>query len=295
MTDDRACGATLVDRALAQYDLVGAHAAFLTESFNVLYRVDAAGRHYALRIGPAHRIHRRGVAEAEDALTTAARAAGVRAPRLVRSRAGAAAVEVDGRECVLFTWVDGAPLRPPASVADAADLATIAARLHSMPAVPRPPGALDARASVLLFEIADRLDEAGPQYGALFADARDRAQAAVDALTGARRLLHGDLTLRNVVRGPAGVAAVDFQDLFWGHVEQDLAHSLFSLTREDTGHRLTGAFRTSYERLAPWPFVDPGLLVARRLQMVNLALTLRREGLDEYVARHAQALRDASH
>jgi len=283
---------TRIGSALAHYDLVDPHVEFLTASFNSIHRVDAGGRGYVLRVGSTHRIHRRGVAEAEDALTTAARAAGVRAPRLVRTRAGAAAVEMDGRECVLFTWVDGAALRRPAAVADAAELGAIAALLHTMPAVSRPSGALDARSSVVLFEIPDRLDEAGPQYGSLFADARDRARAAIDTLTGERRLLHGDLTLNNVVRGPDGLAAVDFQDLFWGHVEQDLAHSLFSLARDDDGGRLTGAFRASYERISPWPFIDPGLLVARRLQLVNLALTMRRDGVDEYVARHASALRD---
>lgn len=108
-------------------------------------------------------------------------------------------------------------------------------------------------------------------------------------------MLHGDLTLNNVVRGRARIAVVDFQDITWGHDEQDVAVSLFGIARDDHAGELARAFRHGYESLRTWPDLDEGLLanlwLARRLQMVNLALTMRRPGLDEYVERHAAALR----
>lgn len=54
-----------------------------------------------------------------------------------------------------------------------------------------------------------------------------RAQCGLAALwtnaPGAPRLTHGDVTPSKVVRSRGPLAAIDFQDVTWGHVEQDVA------------------------------------------------------------------------
>jgi hypothetical protein len=77
-------------------------------------------------------------------------------------------------------------------------------------------------------------------------------------------------------------------------VQQDLANTLFSISRDDTDGSLALAFRAEYEVHRPWPELADALLedlfIARRLQMVNLALGMQRPGLAEYLDRHASAL-----
>lgn len=149
----------------------------------------------------------------------------------------------------------------------------------------------------------------------------------------AARVLHGDLTQANVVAPAAGgvpedpsatgahdddaeapaaseapatpgapavpapptLVPIDFQDLLWGHVEQDLAISLLRLARDDgTGERCA-AFKTGHEAVRPWPAPDPDLLAdlfaARRLQLVNINLVMGTAGSRMGVDLHLAALR----
>ncbi|WP_375502348.1 phosphotransferase enzyme family protein [uncultured Jatrophihabitans sp.] len=179
-------------------------------------------------------------------------------------------------------------------------LAVLSARLHdaSPPLPTAPPGALSAR-SVRYFDVPDLLSELPPPHRAVLTAARDRAAAAVEQLWQTSdtppRLVHGDLTPSNVVAHRGQLSAIDFQDLSWAHVEQDLAHSIYGVTRGvDLAAGLT-AFRAGYEQLRPWPQLDLALLTdlvaARRVSMVNLAVVGQRPGLAEYVERHADALR----
>jgi Ser/Thr protein kinase RdoA (MazF antagonist) len=293
-TDAGTAGAGLAERALQHYDLRDARPELLVESFNTIYRVHAAVGSFVLRVGPPYRIHRPGAAEAEAALIQQVSADRIAAPTVVRTRDGRAAVTVDDRDCMLLHWVPGRPVSRPTSVADAAGLGALAARLHAVPDTTRSDGALDGR-SVLLFDIPDHLGELGARYGSLFRDAYDRAHAAVERLyatPGAARTLHGDLTPNNVVRSSEGLVAIDYQDLLRGRVEQDLAHTLFALMRDDDADgRLVTAFRTAYERTRPWPEIDPDLFIARRLQLVNLVLFCGRDDLPNHLDRHAAALR----
>lgn len=239
------------------------------------------------------------------------------------------------RACMLLEWVPGEPVRRPCTVGQAAALGRVSAQLHDAApsALLLPPGVLDGR-DALAFAAPDLLDTVGHLAPVLRA-AHARAQDAVDDLWESRadagsaaRILHGDLTQANVVAPAAGgvledpcatgatdvddasapaaraaraasaaptLVPIDFQDLLWGHVEQDLAISLLRLARDDgTGERCA-AFRTGYEAVRPWPPLDPDLLAdlfaARRLQLVNINLVMGTAGSRMGVDLHLAALR----
>jgi Ser/Thr protein kinase RdoA (MazF antagonist) len=100
---------------------------------------------------------------------------------------------------------------------------------------------------------------------------------------------HGDLTFAD------GQSAIDFQDMMWGLEEQDLANTLFGLRRDDSDGTLVEEFRHAYTSNRPLPELDDALLkqlqIARRLQRVNLALTIRRPGIANFLNGHAAELR----
>lgn len=304
--------------ALHAYGLGDAPFAEVSTSHNTVYRVDAPEGRRALRVGPQRTVHRPGAAAAERALLDDLASRGAVVPRVVPTDDGAASVTVEvpelpgERACMLLTWVDGEPVTRPCTVAQARDLGRLSAELHDLApsALLLPPGALDGR-DALAFAVPDLLDTAGRLAPVLRA-AHERAQAAVDDLWEDRadsgtpaHVLHGDLTQTNVLTAdrPRTVPAegdeprlvpIDFQDLLWGHVEQDLAISLLRLSRDDETGERCAAFRAGYSAVRPWPALDDALLrdllAARRLQLVNLTLVLDRPGSDLALALHTAAL-----
>ena len=293
-------------QALTSYGLADVELRRVAESFNTVYRVTSGSSIYCLRVGPMQRVHRVGAAVAEANWTRQLAQAGLHVPRVIKALDGSPSVtvSVDGvpaeRECVLLNWTPGRPVRRPASVRDVIELAVLSSQLHD--AGPNrdtlPDGVLDAR-SALLFAIPNRLDELQDRFGSLFDDALGAAQAAINDLWHrAKRLpqfLHGDLTFNNVVRCADGMSAIDFQDMMWGLEEQDLANTLFGLRRDDPDGTLAEEFRQAYTSNRPWPELDDALFkqlqIARRLQMVNLALTIRRTGIANFLNGHAAELR----
>lgn len=227
-------------------------------------------------------------------------------PRIVLTEDGAASVRVavpgvpGQRECTLLTWRTGRALARPTGREDIADLAVLSAEFHrASPVLPnRPPGVLDGR-RVRHFQIPDLFDEAPHVNRAVFQAAVLRAQHGLDRLwenaPDAPRLIHSDLTPNNVLRSRGLLAAIDFQDMTWGHLEQDLANTLFGVTRGADVDETLPTFRSSYEQIRPWPGPDhellADLLAARRLEMANLALAMDRAGLPDYLERHPAALR----
>jgi Ser/Thr protein kinase RdoA (MazF antagonist) len=289
-----------VDSALREFGVRADAIDRLADSFNELFTVTSGKHRYVLRVGPALHVHEHDAAQEEAAWTDRLAAAGLTVPRLVRTRDGRAAVRVTDagvdRLCTLSTWVDGDTLTRPMSATDARELGELAARLHAAapPLSDRPAGALDGR-RVLLFRLPNLLPSAADAD--IFAAALARAQAAIDRLwarPNPAALMHGDLTASNVVRSAGGLVPIDFQDMFWGHRELDIAYSLFSYLRHDY-RTLAGAFRRGYQKYLPWPEFDaaglPDLFAARRLMMANLALALARPGAAEYLAFQASALR----
>jgi len=82
---------------------------------------------------------------------------------------------------------------------------------------------------------------------------------------------------------------IDFQDLFWGFEQQDLAITTAWFRSSDEPAPLLAAFREGYRTIRPWPEMsteDLGALVAGRwLNQLNIGLHVRNPGLDEFVAR----------
>ena len=297
--------------ALQRYEFGEHRLVPLTESFNAVFRVDCAAGSFLVRVGPGLRIHPVDAVRGEARWTRQLAGRGLLVPQLVRASDGAVSVRVtaddppNARECSVWTWVPGDPLTAPtvdapSTDADLRQLAELSAQLHdaSPPLTERPPDVLSAR-SVHYFDLPDRLPDLPLPHRAVLLAARDQAQQAIDVLwrtaDTAPRIVHGDLTPSNVVRYHGALAAIDCQDLSWAHVQQDLAHTIYGITRGVDLAAGLAAFRAGYERVRPWPGLDLGLLtdlvMARRVAMVNLAIARRRPGLAAYVERHAEALR----
>ena len=78
-------------------------------------------------------------------------------------------------------------------------------------------------------------------------------------------------------------------------MQQDLARTIYGLTRGVSVSATLESFRAGYQTVRPWPQLEDrllaDLLAARRLMMVNLAIGVGRPDLSEYTERHAQLLR----
>ncbi len=286
-------------RVLAPYGIdADVDLRFVAASFNTIFRVHQNPRSAALRIGPPERIHAERTEFVEAAWIRALRADKVAQPPDVietRDRSPVSFCSMPGvpaeRPCMLFEWVPGVTLSKRISVERLRGMGQLSARLHQHgadmpPSVQRSVLVAD---SVLYWRVENRLHELGP----MILEAFDRATASIEALWAAPpsppQLLHGDLTLNNVMVDGDRLIPIDFQDAVWGLDVQDLALSMVSLGRADSSDDLAAAFRLGYESVRPWPDLSPELLAtlcaARRLHQLNLSLTLRKPGLDAFVDR----------
>jgi Ser/Thr protein kinase RdoA (MazF antagonist) len=142
----------------------------------------------------------------------------------------------------------------------------------------------------LYLRVDDRLAELHPAYGTVLDEACDRVQEVFDALWRDQphppHLLHGDVQPKNVIADGGRVTLIDFQDLLWGFEILDVVIAL----RHDELD--ADAFRAGYESVRPWPDATPetiaALGVARYLNVLNFGLSVRKAGLDEFVARIAE-------
>lgn len=296
----------LVPQVLGHHDIAVARVRLVTEAFNTTFRIDATdGQRYALRVGATWRLHTDTIAEVEavwaDALATDT---DVRPPQVVRTRSGAPSVwaAADGvpepRECVLFTWQDGRPLRerlgdPALLGAAGAVLATLHDHARAFDSIAADQVLCADR--VCYFRLPQVL---AARCGTLFADGLAWAQDGVDALWRERgsqaQLLHGDVHPGNLLARRRSVVPIDFQDAVWGPQEHDLAITLNSLDSRDPAGALTAAFRRGYERRRCWPDIDADLLdrlqIARRLHVANFMLHVWPARATGYVADLADAL-----
>ncbi|MGI8679350.1 MAG: phosphotransferase [Jatrophihabitans sp.] len=106
-------------------------------------------------------------------------------------------------------------------------------------------------------------------------------------------MIHSDLTPNNVLLSRGRLAAIDFQDMTWGHVEQDLANSIFGITRGVAVEDCTRAFRSS-EQIRPWPNLPKscyGPLRRAPTRDGEPGVFMNRAGLVDYLEHHAVALR----
>jgi Ser/Thr protein kinase RdoA (MazF antagonist) len=298
--------------ALRRYDVAPRKVTLAAESFNSIFRVTTASAVYALRVGPALRIHPEGMPAVEAAWHRRLRRQGVCVPDVVANTDGGFATLVpDGRAedgsrtCVLFEWVAGRSLRTRMTGGRSAALGRLSARLQQDAAAWSPPGAADVLVAdrVLYWRLPDQLPAAAARFGfgTLFSDALGRAQSMLDSLWRSPphppRLLHGDLTPANVIVSPqGGLVPIDFQDAVRGFEVQDLSITVSALRRWPDGGRLVDAFRSGYGECRPWPDASPALfeslIIARGLHQMNLTLNISGiDGLESYVASHAERVR----
>jgi Ser/Thr protein kinase RdoA (MazF antagonist) len=296
--------------ALERYDLDVHHLRLMTNHLNGLFRVDATGGTYALRISePTWRDD----SELRSELSwlqalAAATDIGAPSPRPNRDDALITMVAADGvpepRRCVLFTWVPGVLLAERLTERNVERLGELSARLHAHAAKFTPPDGFTTRRLDRLFPRDEQVVLFARAHQHLFTRdgrrilerAMERAQAALDhRYAGPRgpRVIHGDLHHQNVKVARGRLRPVDFEDVIWGYPAQDIALTFYDFRyfTDPAVHDydlLCAWFRHGYERLAPWPEQYPGqietFLVARRIWVINWCL----QNLDE--ARNAAAL-----
>jgi Ser/Thr protein kinase RdoA (MazF antagonist) len=296
---------------LQGYDIDVAEVSFVTTAFNTVFRVDANdGSSYAFRVSPSLRIHDDLCEMAEAEWVTALRRdAEFPTPAVILTPAGfpvvfAASLRLRSRTGVLFDWVDGRTLRENMTAAGVHAAGKLAGRVHEHAAAhatrAAPEGVLVAD-RVLYFRLEERLGELTPTYGSVLTEAVDRAQRAVDRLwrepPHPPHLLHGDIQSGNVLVEDEQVSLIDFQDLIWGFEIHEVVIALQALAGQFPGDdALPAAFRAGYSQIRPWPEADEemvgALTAARHLNQLNLGLSVRKPGLDEFVARHAGAVLD---
>ena len=293
----------ILSNVIARHALTNAVVSYVKSSFNTIYRVLADQGEFMLRVSPPQRIHEPHVTQAEEAWTDRIREAGLAAPQMIRTLDGSAVVTEERgaeRQAVLFTWMDGTGFQWPLTPGQVELLGELSAQLHSAvsPNATRAPGVLDASRPIL-FAAPDLLSTAPSAHRALFRRRFSEAQACLREIWSTAheipRVLHFDLTPRNVLQLTDGrLAVIDCQDLAWGHRVQDIANTLYGITRGKLDETVTALFRAGYQRHAAWPDLDAGrlrqLFIARRIVMINLALILRRPGLAAYLDNHAAAL-----
>jgi Ser/Thr protein kinase RdoA (MazF antagonist) len=302
--------ARLAHGALEQYGVGDARVSLLKRTFNTLFRVvDSDGRKTALRVGARERIHTDETEAVEAAWLTALRAeTGIDAPLPIVNRSGsfltiAGATGVpEARRCVLFEWVRGRRLGDAMSPDLLATAGELLARMHEHGVRfergrPQPVIVADTVAS---FRIPDLIPRDDAEHGALFSEAVDRAQGAIDALWAhpphPPHILHGDFHPNNILAWRNRLTPLDFQDVLWGFEIQDVSMMIAVLERFPDATDLAAAMRAGYERVRPWPAADTELLTdlvaARHLSTLNLGYNLRRPNSSAFVAQHTAWLRN---
>jgi Ser/Thr protein kinase RdoA (MazF antagonist) len=307
--------AALARVALQQYGLGDARVSLLKRTFNTMFRiVGPGGTKYALRVGARERIHTDETEAVETAWLTALRAeTDVDVALPVTTRAGSPVTRVhaagvpEARACVLFEWARGRRLGEllDGGGSDRAlvhDAGALLARLHEHGATfeggaKQPVIVAD---NVISFRLPDLIPRVDADYGTLFAEAFDRAQAAIDALWARpphpAHLLHGDFHPNNILVWRNRLTPIDFQDALWGFEIQDISMTIAAFEHSPDPEGLAAALRAGYERVRPWPAHDAEMLgtliAARHLSMLNIGYNLRRPGFERFVAAHAEWLRE---
>jgi Ser/Thr protein kinase RdoA (MazF antagonist) len=289
----------LAREALARFGLAGAEVSGVAYRENMTFRVDGGGRgRFALRV---HQAHYRSDAAIESELAFMGELAkhGVATPELVPAADGSRFVVAESRavpeprQCDLFAWIDGRPLRAAGEAAplDAPELARAygevgrqaAAIANVAEAWDRPPGftrpAWDAegifgeRAHLGDFRKLPRLTGS---MRALLEALAERLRADLDAFgTTPDRygLGHGDLLPENIMVCADGIRLIDFDDCGEGWSLFELATAVFDLLGEPAFDPCLGAMLAGYRERRALPEAHlamlPAFLLARALSYLG--------------------------
>ena len=301
----------LAVRALERYDVAVARCSLVPQpydTYNTLFRVDTvSGPTLALRLSPEGTIHAPGseIAEAEW-LGALRRDTLLPVPELHTTTDGAFMVEIGSpdvpglRRCAVFGWLPGEPMSQHPTAGLAAKAGRISAALHQHGALHSPPSPSSVLVAdrVIYWRMASLLDELIPSYGSLFTEATERAQQVIDRLwhhpPHPAHLVHGDLTLYNIMSFRGRLTPIDFQDMIWGFELQDVAITIASLRSFDDADALVSAFFSGYTQVRPLPEHDietlEGLVAARQIDSLNYALYVRKPELDTVVPEMARLM-----
>jgi Ser/Thr protein kinase RdoA (MazF antagonist) len=300
----------LARAALGHYGLGDARVSLLKQAFNTTFRVvDSGGAKWALRVGARERIHTDETEAVETAWLTALRAdTNIDAPLPIANRSDSYVTSVgvtgvpEPRTCVLFEWSRGRRLGDSLSVERMERAGALLAQLHEHGAAfdggRRQPVIVGD--NVPVFQLPDRIPRDDARYGALFAEAVERAQTVIDELWAhpphPPHILHGDFHPNNILAWRDRLVPIDFQDALWGFEIHDIAIATMILGYYDDTESLAAALRTGYAAVRPWPADDSEvvneLTGARHLSVLNLGYNLRRPGIEEFIDRHAAWIRN---
>jgi len=301
----------LAGEALGHWDLRGAKLATAAYRENMTFRVNAGARgRFALRV---HQADYRSDAEIESELAfmSALRERGVRTPEVVPARDGALFVVAESaavpepRQCDLFEWIEGRPLRSSGEDAalateelaaayaevgrQAAAIANAAEGWRRPQGFARPvwdPGGIfgatahlgDWRKAASLTgeqrSLLDRLAERLREDLAAFGQAPDRFG-----------LCHGDFLPENLMVCDEGLRLIDFDDCGEGWYLFDFATGLFDLLGEPPYEACLTAMVAGYREHRALPDAHlarlPAFFLARALSWVGWSAThahLRKAG-----------------
>lgn len=256
----------LAERALSAYDLGPVRLSPVQQVSNAVYRVDAPGGRYALRVHNARWSDPGGVESELEWLWYVARSRLMAVSEPVPTRAGewVQSIEAPGvpgsRLCTLLTWVPGSRFGKRVTPGRIRRIGALMARLHSLStAFVSPSGFRRPRLNVAGLMGREALS---PGWHALTAEQRElfgRVEACLlqaAAELGEGRpvfgMLHGDFTLGNVLVGSSGrLALIDFDDCAWGYFAYELAVLLDWLEARPDYLSLRAALLGGYREVRP--------------------------------------------
>lgn len=251
--------------ALRAWDLRVDRARLVTNGYNAVFRVDAPGGPFALRVS----LPRRSDAElrAELDWLRALDADGVvEVPVPIATEAGepwavAGAPGVSGtRRCALFSWVPGRNLRSDDDEAGFARFGAAAAALHDHASRwRRPRGLLRIRSP---YPYPDEppvlLDQPlAPRVRSVYERALAATESALARVAADRPIVvHHDLRPNNVRVRADRLWVLDFDDCAVATPAQDLGTSAFQMRMSGCGTAQLRGFRRGYETVRAWPDED---------------------------------------
>lgn len=251
--------------ALRAWDLEVERVRLVTNGYNAIFRVDAVGGPFALRVNLPRRTDAELRAEL-DWLDALERAEAVQVPVAVPTAAGerwAVAVAPgvpEPRRCVLFRWVPGRNLRADDDAAAFVRFGAAAAALHEhasrwrRPRGPRPirsPFPYPDEPPVLLDQPLTPRVQASYER-ALAATERALARIADERLI----VVHHDLHPGNVRVHRDRLWVLDFDDCALATPPQDLGTSAFQMRMLGCRPAQLRGFRRGYESVRTWPDDD---------------------------------------
>lgn len=299
----------LVTRALSRYGIRDARIRLFEVATNVVFRIDADGASYAMKIDVEDDFTEQHVDISIDWLAAVNADTDIPVVQLVQARDGANYVyeSADGvpenRRCTLYRWVYGNALFDVISDDAYRKLGVLTARLHSH-AADYVPIAEPIRWDKVFYFPNEEVIYDHPEFRhRLNANMQKLVPECIEAVTPILeslyatpgRLIHADLHGWNVNVYRGGLTLLDFDDVMWGQPVHDIAIT-FGYKRDDDGYPgWIAAYEDGYRSVADWPVEDQAhidaLMVARRLMFTNYVLTFP-DDISEYLTTWEQHFKD---